>query len=82
MFLPFDMFSAGTMWKGLVGTLNAYTTPFPELPPPRVKHLLIELYVATKQVREYAAIVKSPRTLCAKVANCNAVLLVAHEKRL
>ncbi|CAM9669476.1 unnamed protein product, partial [Ectocarpus fasciculatus] len=49
MFLPFDMFSAGTMWKELVGALNAYTTPFPELPPPRVKHLLIELYVATKQ---------------------------------
>ncbi|CAM9505990.1 unnamed protein product [Ectocarpus sp. 8 AP-2014] len=48
-FLPFDFFSTGTTWQELVGSLTAHTTPFPALPSWRMKHLLVELYVATKQ---------------------------------
>ena len=48
--LPFDFFSSGTTWTALMAALTAGTTPFPELRPGRVKHLLVEMFVATKKV--------------------------------
>lgn len=49
-FLPFNFFSSGTTWQELAGLLTAKTTPFPALSSRRVKHLLVEMYVATKKV--------------------------------
>ena len=49
-FLPFNFFSSGTTWQELIGTVTAKDTPFPPLTSRRVKHLLVEMFVATKKV--------------------------------
>lgn len=48
--LPFSFFSSGTAWTQLMALVTAETTPFPELSSSRVKHLLVEMFVATKKV--------------------------------
>lgn len=53
-FLPFNHFSSGVMWEEMAGTLTAHGLPFPTLPPRRIKHLIVELYLATKQVSSLA----------------------------
>ena len=49
-FLPFIFFSSGTAWTELVGVLTSGNTPLPALPARRVKHLIVEMYVATKKL--------------------------------
>ena len=49
-FLPFTFFSSSSAWTELVGVLTSGNTPFPALPARRVKHLIVEMYVATKKV--------------------------------
>ena len=49
-FLPFTFFSSGTAWTELVGVLTSGNTLFPVLPARRVKHIIVEMYVATKKV--------------------------------
>ncbi|CAN0267242.1 unnamed protein product, partial [Ectocarpus sp. 4 AP-2014] len=46
--LPFTFYSRGEMFKEMMATHGGNTT-YPELPPKRVKHLLVELYCATKK---------------------------------
>lgn len=48
--LPFSFFSAGTTWKELADLLTAETTPFPDLSSSRIKHVLVEVFIATKKV--------------------------------
>ena len=48
--LPFSFFSPGTAWTQLIALATAETTPFPELTSGRVKHILVEMFVATKKV--------------------------------
>lgn len=48
--LPFTFYSRGEMFKEMMATHGGNTT-YPELPPKRVKHLLVELYCATKKVK-------------------------------
>lgn len=49
-FLPFSFFSGS--WEELMGTVTAEggCTPFPPLTSKRVKHLVVEMFVATKKV--------------------------------
>eukprot|EP00752_Nemacystus_decipiens_P010971 g9750.t1 len=48
--LPFNFFSTGAPWTELMATLaTAETTPCPELLPGRVKHLIVEMFVAAKK---------------------------------
>ena len=49
-FLPFSFFSSGStwQWQELVGLLTSNTTHFPPLSSRGIKHLLSEMYVATK----------------------------------
>ena len=47
--LPFNFFSEGEMFREMMAT-HAGNTTYPELPPRRVKHLLVEMYCATKKV--------------------------------
>lgn len=51
-FLPFSFFSSDASWAELMGTVlsTAKDTPFPALAHKRVKHLLVEMFVATKKV--------------------------------
>ena len=49
-FLPFNFSSSSTAWTELVGVLTSGNTPFLALPARRVKHLIVEMYVATKKV--------------------------------
>lgn len=51
-FLPFSFFSSDTTWQELIGTVTAAAkeAPFPALTSRRVKHLLVEMFVATKKV--------------------------------
>ena len=49
-FSPFSVFSTGTTWQELVGVVAGKETPFPQITPRHVKHLLVEMYVATKKV--------------------------------
>ena len=53
-FLPFNHFSSGVMWEELSGVLTAGGLLFPPLPPRRIKHLIVELYLVTKQVSRLA----------------------------
>ena len=55
-FLPFTFFSSSTAWTELVGVLTSGNTPFPALPARRVKHLIVEMYVATKKVGRFVII--------------------------
>jgi hypothetical protein len=48
-FLPFSFFS-GNSWKDVMGLETADDTPYPALPSRRIKHLLVEMFVATKKV--------------------------------
>eukprot|EP00752_Nemacystus_decipiens_P002422 g2283.t1 len=48
MFLPFSFFSS-EKWRRTIGFEASGDTPYPKLPPKRVKHLLVEMYVATKK---------------------------------
>lgn len=48
--LPFNFFSSAEMFREMMGTASGGST-FPELSPRRVKHLITELYVATKKVK-------------------------------
>lgn len=48
--LPFDFFSSGSAWDELMGVLTSTTTAFPKISARRVKHLILEAYVATKEV--------------------------------
>jgi len=56
-FLPFTFFSSSTAWTELVGVLTSGNTPFPALPARRVKHLIVEMYVATKKVSRFVIII-------------------------
>ena len=49
-FLPFSHFSGS--WEELIGTVTTegQCTPFPALTSRRVKHLVVEMFVATKKV--------------------------------
>ena len=47
--LPFNFFSEGEMFREMMAT-HAGNTTYPDLPPRRVKHLLVEMYCATKKV--------------------------------
>ena len=47
-FLPFGFFSSGSTWQELVGLLTSNTTHFLPLSSRRIKHLLVEMYFATK----------------------------------
>ena len=49
-FLPFSFFSGS--WEELMGTVTAEggCTPFPPLTSKRMKHLVVEMFVATKKV--------------------------------
>ncbi|CAB1099071.1 unnamed protein product [Ectocarpus sp. CCAP 1310/34] len=47
--LPFSFFSSGGTFKEMMATATG-TSSYPTLPPRRVKHLITELYVATKKV--------------------------------
>ncbi|CAN0293289.1 unnamed protein product, partial [Ectocarpus sp. 4 AP-2014] len=49
MFLQFSFFSS-EKWRQTIGFEASGDTPYPELPAKRVKHLLVEMYVATKKV--------------------------------
>ncbi|CAM9372554.1 unnamed protein product [Pylaiella littoralis] len=49
MFLPFSHFPTSSMWDEMVGVLARNGPTFPALPARKVKRLLLELYVATKQ---------------------------------
>ncbi|CAM9672446.1 unnamed protein product, partial [Hapterophycus canaliculatus] len=49
-FLPFSFFSSGTSWRRMIGFEAAGDTPYPPLPTKRIKHLVVEMYVATKKV--------------------------------
>ena len=49
-FLPFSFFSSSAAWQELVGVPTMENTSFPALSPRRIKHLLVEMYVATKKV--------------------------------
>ena len=49
-FQPFGFFSSGSTWQELVGLLTSNTTHFPRLSSPRIKHRLVEMYVATEKV--------------------------------
>lgn len=49
-FLPFTFFSSGPSWTELVGVLTSGNIPFSALPSQRVKHLIVEMYHATKNV--------------------------------
>lgn len=51
MFLPFSFFSS-EKWRQMIGFEAAGDTPYPPLPVKRVKHLLVEMYVATKKVSD------------------------------
>ena len=51
-FLPFSFFSSSAVWQELVGVLTKENTSFPALSPRRIKHLLVEMYVATIKVRD------------------------------
>ncbi|CAN0133359.1 unnamed protein product, partial [Pylaiella littoralis] len=48
-FLPFSHFSGS--WEELIGTVTTegQCTPFPALTSRRVKHLVVEMFVATKK---------------------------------
>lgn len=49
-FLPFSFFAGS--WEELMGTVTGEggCTPFPALTKKRVKHLVVEMFVATKKV--------------------------------
>ena len=49
-FLPFTFFSSCTAWTEMIGVLTPGNPAFPALPARRVKHLIVEMYVATKKV--------------------------------
>ena len=49
-FLPFGFFSSGSTWQELVGLLTSNTTHIPPYSSRRFKHLLVEMYFATKKV--------------------------------
>ena len=49
-FLPFTFFSSSTAGTEVVGVLTSGNTAFSALPARRVKHLIVEMYVATKKV--------------------------------
>lgn len=51
-FLPFSFFSSGKSWRRTIGYEASGDTPYPKLPSKRVKHLLVEMYVATKKVSD------------------------------
>ncbi|CAN0341548.1 unnamed protein product, partial [Pylaiella littoralis] len=46
--LPFTFYSSGEMFREMMAT-HGGNTSYPELSPKRVKHLLVELYCATKK---------------------------------
>ena len=48
--LPFSFFSSGDMFSEIMATASEGQTTFPAMPPRRVKHVITELYVATKKV--------------------------------
>ena len=49
-FLTFSFFAAGT-WEALIGAVaKPGGTPFPALSHKRMKHLVVEMFVATKKV--------------------------------
>lgn len=48
--LPFNFYASGEMFREMMAT-HGGNTSYPELPPKRVKHLLVELYCATKKVK-------------------------------
>lgn len=68
--LPFTFFSGGKMFKEMMATATG-TTSYPQLPPRRVKHLIAELYSATKKVKRkrylYSAAKFQCKVLCGKV---------------
>lgn len=73
--LPFSFFSSGTTWKELIATaVSADDTPFPALTSRRIKHLLVEMFVATKKVGDF---VRPPRSLFSVyfVSEASALLL-------
>ena len=47
-FLPFSFFSSGSTCQELVELLTSNVIHFPPLSSRRIKHLLVEMYVATK----------------------------------
>eukprot|EP00903_Cladosiphon_okamuranus_P013418 g12500.t2 len=49
-FLAFNFFSGSDMWRQTIGFETAESTPYPPLPAARIKHLLVEMFVATKKV--------------------------------
>ncbi|CAB1108164.1 unnamed protein product [Ectocarpus sp. CCAP 1310/34] len=51
-FLAFNFFSASDMWRQTIGFETAENTPYPPLPPERMKHLVAEMFLATKKVLE------------------------------
>jgi len=48
-FLPFNFFTTD-MCRQMIGYETAGNTPYPPLPPRRMKHLVVEMFVATKKV--------------------------------
>lgn len=50
---PFNYFSSGVMWDEISGVLGAAGVPFPPLTARRIKHLIVELYIATKEVSRF-----------------------------
>ncbi|CAN0031201.1 unnamed protein product [Scytosiphon promiscuus] len=48
-FLPFNFFSSGTAWGELMAALTSTSAAFPIVSARRVKHLIVEAYVATKE---------------------------------
>lgn len=49
-FLPFSFFSSTPSWQELSGVLTADEAPFSPLSARRVKHVVVEMYLATKKV--------------------------------
>lgn len=50
MFLPFSHFAASSMWDEMAVVMTGNGPKYPGLPARKIKHLIVELYVATKKV--------------------------------
>lgn len=49
MFLPFSHFAASSMWDEMAVVMTGNGPKYPGLPARKIKHLIVELYVATKK---------------------------------